>query len=209
MVISHEKIEYAMAADVIGSDRYNGAFYYSREIVKYFIPKIKTDRNWITVNFKDSHIGCSHAIVFVHNHEHCPEWYEWLSKYDDLILVCSKRDDMAKVEHLGKPIFLPLSVDVEEVQKYKRKKTKDVAFAGRHERAKELDLRGGMDYISNIPREKFLAELAKYKKVYALDRCAIEAKILGCELLSPDEWEIIDSRDAADMLQKELDKIDR
>jgi hypothetical protein len=60
-----------------------------------------------------------------------------------------------------------------------------------------------------------LKELAKYKRAYAIDRCAIEAKVLGCELLKLDTrysvdnvGEVLDNRDAAKILQKELDKID-
>ena len=58
-------------------------------------------------------------------------------------------------------------------------------------------------------REQLLRKLADYKTVYALDRVAIEAQILGCNVLPwPDRWKVIDSLEAAEMLQKELDKID-
>ena len=60
-----------------------------------------------------------------------------------------------------------------------------------------------------------LAEMAKYKRVYAVGRSAIEAKILGCKVMPYDErfpdpgrWQILDTRDAARMLQNKLNSID-
>ena len=74
----------------------------------------------------------------------------------------------------------------------------------------------GVVYLRNMPREKILTELAKFRKAYAIDRCAIEAKVLGCELLEietaygcDDIGRVLDNRDAAKILQKELDKLDK
>ena len=68
----------------------------------------------------------------------------------------------------------------------------------------------------NIPREELLKWIAPYKKCYAIGRCAIEAKVLGCEILpfydpfpDPEFWQVIDNKEAAKMLQAELDKIDK
>ena len=73
-----------------------------------------------------------------------------------------------------------------------------------------------IDYIEGLPREELLAEMAKYKKVYAVGRTAIEAKILGCEVLpyddrypDPEIWQVLDNRDAAKILQEKLDEIDK
>jgi hypothetical protein len=70
--------------------------------------------------------------------------------------------------------------------------------------------------LSGMPRALLLAEMAKYEKVYAVGRTAIEAKILGCEILpyddrfpDPEIWQILDSSKAAEILQKKLDKIDK
>lgn len=213
MIINHERPEYLKAAARIGKNKYNGAYYYSKEICDSIIPNIRTDRNWITVNLRADKIGCDHAIFFVHNHPHCPEWYEWLTEHKDLIMVCSSHKDMPKIEHIGKPVFLPLSVDIEYVKKFRTEKTKDVAFAGRPEKAYGCRLPRDIDYISLLPREEFLSELAKYKRVYAVDRVAIEARILGCEVIpydyeSVDTGEIIDTSEAVRMLQEELDRID-
>lgn len=213
MIIDHTHPAYIKARNAIGKDRWNGAYYYSKEIVENIIPRVKTDRNWITINLRRDRIGCDHAIFFIHNHPHCPEWYEWLSVYQDLILVCSCREDMEKLTHLGTPIYLPLSIDVEYVKSFRTKKTKEIAFAGRPEKSWGYDLPEGIEYVYYLPREEFLTELAKYKKVYAVDRASIEAKVLGCEVLpygynTVDPGRILDTKDAANMLQDMLDEID-
>ncbi len=68
----------------------------------------------------------------------------------------------------------------------------------------------------NLPREELLPEIAKYKECYAIGRTAIEAKILGCEIKvcdsrypDPNFWQVLDNKEAAKMLQNELDKIDK
>lgn len=210
--IDHTTPAYKKLRSRIGKSRWNGAYYYSIEICKRIIPNVKTDRPWITINTNGLISAFDRAIVFAHNHKGCPSHYEWLKGYKDLIFVCSERDDMPKLEHLGTPIYLPLSVDVEYVKKFrKEQKTKDVAFFGRTERIKEIAdyLPEGIEYVSGMDRERLLRRLADYKTVYALDRVAIEAQILGCNVLPyPDRWKVIDNLEAAQMLQKELDKID-
>jgi hypothetical protein len=66
-----------------------------------------------------------------------------------------------------------------------------------------------------MPQSKLLREMAKYKKIYASGRTAIQAKILGCEVLPhetnfPDSgfWKVIDNKDAAKMLLAKLNEID-
>ena len=196
-------------------NKYNGAFFYSKEIVKYIIPNVKTDRNWITVNIPGS--GCDHAIVFIHNNLNPEERYAWLAKYKDLVLVCGIKETMPKVAHLGTPIYLPLSVDVANICQYKAPKTKDSAFVGRpiKRRYNGVILPDNIDYIEGLPRTKLLAEMAHYKNIYAVGRCAIEAKVLGCKVKrydprfpDPDLWEVIDNSEAAVMLQVILNRID-
>ena len=123
-----------------------------------------------------------------------------------------------KVKQYGKAIYLPLSVDVEYVTRFRAaRKTKDTCFVGRPvKRTKQLP--AGIDYLQSMPRELLLTELAQYEKAYAVDRCAIEAKILDCEVLdygynygvphSPDFWEIIDNSEAAEMLNVMVRNID-
>lgn len=212
LIISHEHPEYRKARSLIGKDKWNGAYYYSIEICENIIPLVKTDRPWITINVKDRRLGRDRAIVFVHNHKQCPQTYDWLAGYKDLVFVCSEKADMPKLEYLGTPVFLPLSVDTGYVEQFRSKKIKDVAFAGRPERAREYRLPDGIDCFGHLPREEFLAELAKYRQIYAVDRVAIEAKVLGCEVLMPesvqDHWPVLDNKDAAKLLQEKLNEID-
>ena len=210
MIFNHEAPEFT------NNPRYNknnGAYWYSVEIAEHFIPHIETDRNWVT-------LGCygkcfDHSIVFAHSNLN-PDVYTYLEPFDDLILVCSWPQQMEAVKRYGKPVFLPMSVDINLVEQFKREKDKDICFAGRAEKCTdELRYTQGLDFISEVNRKTFLTELARYRRVYAIDRVAIEAKILGCEVLpydkrfpDPDFWEVIDSKDAAQMLQGILDDID-
>lgn len=194
--------------------KYNGALYYSREIVENIIPLVETDRNWITVNVKG--YGCDHSIMFVHNNL-SPENYDWLRQYKDIVLVCGVPETCEKVAHLGKTIYLPLSVDVDYVKQFKLPKEErhGAAFAGRRVKAKYGTLPDGIDYICGVTREVMLQEMAKHEYIYAVGRCAIEAKILGCKLKAYDNrypstklWKVLDNKEAAKILQKELDQID-
>ena len=219
---THEHPTYKKARAKIGKSKWNGAYYYSKEICERIIPNVKTDRTWITVNLKDPMAACDHAIVIVHNHRNCPNCYKWLTRYDDLVFVCSEQPDIPKLEKMGRDhgkkwqgITLPLSVDVEYVKQFRREKTKDVAFCGRVQRQEGQKFPEGTDFICNVPRTKLLEKMAEYRKVYATDRCAIEALILGCEILpfdpkhpDPEKWEILDNLEAAQILQMKLDLID-
>lgn len=216
MIIDHNNLRYQRIRENAGANMYNGAYYYSREIVKNIIPKVKTDRNWITVNVEGA--GCSHAIVFIHNNLQ-PERYEWLYKYGftDLILVCGLERTCEMVKHLGTPIYLPLSIDLEYIKKFQDiEKTKDAAYAGRKSKTNMGRLPDGIDYLCGMKRVQFLKHMAEYKNVYAVGRTAIEAKALGCRVLpfderfpDPDIWQVIDNSVAAEILQQQLDIIDR
>ena len=204
-IFSHESPEYT-------NTKPSGALEYSKEIVKYFIPNIKTDRNWVTINLAG--YCYDHSIVFIHNNL-TTELYEWLKDFDDLILVCSQPETMEKVKEYGHPIYLPLSVDVKEVEKYKTAKTKARAYAGRKGKYASRNARN-CDRLEDLPREELLARMAEYYSVYAVGRTAIEAKILGCRIAKYDprypdinRWQILDSMDAVKILQEELDKAER
>ena len=204
-IFSHESPEYT-------NTKPNGALEYSKEIVKYFIPNIKTDRNWVTINLAG--YCYDHSIVFIHNNL-TTELYEWLKDFDDLILVCSQPETMEEVKEYGHPIYLPLSVDVKEVEKYKTAKTKARAYAGRKGKYASRNARN-CDRLEDLPREELLTRMAEYYSVYAVGRTAIEAKILGCRIAPYDprypdinRWQILDSMDAVKILQEELDKAER
>lgn len=212
MIISHEHRKYIRKSGRIGAGRFNGAFYYSQEICRYIIPSVRTDRNWVTINIPG--IGVDHAIVFIHNNLH-PENYDWLSKYDDLILVCGVPETVDKVSHLGKAMYLPLSVKVSEVEKFRCKKTEEVCYVGRKGKRTDIPFPTCTHFIEGLPREQLLRRVAKYRKAYAVGRAAIEAKILDCEILPYDErfpdpgiWQIADSSQAAEILQKQIDEVD-
>lgn len=214
MIIDHTHPEYkAKNNKLINGNKYNGAYYYSRDIVKYIIPNVKTDRNWVTVRLPDEPIS-DHSIVFIHNNRN-PNYYEYLRNYHDLILVCSTERTATNVSYFGLSIVLPLSVNVKAVEKFKVKnKTKDVAYAGRLMKMNNK-IPSSADILTNMPQSKLLREMAKYHKIYAVGLTAIQAKILGCEIgvydsLYPDPkfWKVVDCLDAAKMLQKKLDEID-
>lgn len=212
MIIDHTHPEYLKLWDALAADRYNGAWYYSQEIVKNIIPRVKTKRNWVTVNIPGR--AADDAIVFIHNNLY-PELYDWLKHYNDLVLVCGTVETAERMSYLAPALYLPLSVDIAEVSQYKAPKTRGAAFAGRISKANKAKLPPNIDKITGLDRPDFLSQMARYKEIYAVGRTAIEAKILGCEVKpydprfpDPDVWQIYDNREAAEMLQKALDEHD-
>ena len=216
MIISHEHPKYITTRNKMQSGMYNGAYYYSRDITRNLIPNVETNRPWVTINIPGECVD--NAIVFIHANKHL-ERYNWLRRYRNLVLVVSSVPARRFAQQLGKVIFLPLSVDVSEVEKYKTKKTKDACYAGNRWAFKERDIRryvsADTDFLGEMPREELLKEIAPYKTCYAIGRTAIEAKVLGCDIKvcdsrypNPDFWEVIDNKEAARKLQAELDIID-
>lgn len=228
MIIDHNHPEYIERRNNLGNGKYNGCYYYSVEIVRNIIPRVKTRRGWNTIG-RDVEGMSNSMIVFLHDNS-TPWNYDWLKNYDDLVLVCSSQYTADSVKYWGHTILLPMSVDTEYVKQFKTEKTKDTCFVGNKwvkdnvrfaiipnssPKESSFHIPGKVDFFSSLPREKLLKELAKYKRAYAIDRCAIEAKVLGCELLELDTrysvdnvGEVLDNRDAAKILQEELDKID-
>lgn len=216
MIISHTHYRYQRISENAGVNRYNGAYYYSQEIVKNIIPNVKTDRNWITINIPG--VGCNHALFFVHNNLQ-PEKYDWIRQYgfQDVILVCGTTETWRHYHEEGhKAIHLPLSIDVEYVKQFRMEKTKEAAFAGRKSKTIFGSLPEGIDHLSGMKREDLLRRMASYKKIYAVGRTAIEAKALGCEVLpydvrypDPARWKVLDNKEAAKILQEKLQIIDR
>ncbi len=212
MIIDYQHPAYQMKYRAMygGNGKYNGAYYYSKEIRELLIPKIKTDRNWVTINIPG--FGADHSIVFVHNNL-ATDHYDWMAKYKDLVLVVGVPETASKVAHLGKTIYLPLPIDEANVAQYIVEKDKEVCYAGRGRKFVGKKVEG--DPICDVPREEMLERMAHYKKCYAVGRTAIEARILGCEILPYDErfpdtsiWQPFTYEDAAARLQKELDMID-
>lgn len=211
-IIDHTCAEYKKKWLSAGFQRYNGAYFYSLELVNNIIPHIHTDRNWVTINIPGKCFD--HSIVFIHNNKN-PERYEWLKNYKDLVLVCGVPQTCEKVKKYGTPIYLPLSVDVDEIKKHIHTKIHDKAYAGRSTKRLGIRFPKGTKFIQALPRDKFLDVLSQYKQVYAVGRVAIEAKILGCEILpydprypDPSIWKIIDNSEIISILQSRLDEID-
>lgn len=214
LIINHDNPKYRKKWKTLGPNKWNGAFYYSKEICKYMIPNVDTDRNWITINVPGE--AADHSIVFIHNNLF-PEHYDWLSDYKDLILVCGIRETAQKVRHLGKTIVLPLSIDVNYVKQFiVEEKTKEVAYVGRPNKRFGYEFPPGTEFLEGLPRTKLLPELAKFKKCYSVGRLAIEAKALNVKVLPydprfprPSRWKVLDSLDAAKILQEKINKIDK
>lgn len=204
-----------------GEGAHNGAYYYSQEIVKNIIPNIQTWRPWDTLGMKFLK-SYDHAIVFLH---HCLNWervYHWLRRYKDQVLVCSTMPTLewAKTVYSAHPVLLPLSIDVEYVKQFKTKKTKRACYAGNRWAFKREDEKVNIpNYVDfpppNMPREEMLKWVAEYREIYAIGRCALEGKALGCKIKpfyhiypDPSYWRLLDNKDAAEYLQEQLDILD-
>lgn len=199
----------------MGFCRFNGAYYYAKEIEENIIPHVETDRNWVLLNLKGH---CyDHSIVFAHQNI-LTNVYEWLKDYKDLVIVVGVKSSINKLKKYGKVIYLPLSINVKELDIYKKliKKDRDVAYAGR--KAK-LGYEGvnipKCDHITDVNRDQMLTQMARYHNIYAVGRTAIEAKALGCNVLpydprypDPSIWQVVDNSEAADILNKKLKEID-
>lgn len=216
MILDTTHPEYIKLRRKTGKGKFNGCYYYSREIVENIIPRINTKRDWNVVG-KD--ITGMHDGMIVFLHDNSTPWnYKWLKKYKDLILICSSKYTADSVKFSGKTIILPMSIDTEYVKRFRvAKKTKGTCFVGNvwvRENADSRDFPDKVDFFSGWSRTKLLKEVAKYRRALAIDRCAQECQVLGCELLpldtryGCDSTKVLDNRDAAKILQAELDKIE-
>lgn len=210
MIIDHNHPEYVKLRKKTGKGKYNGCYYYSKEIVDNIIPRVKTTRDWNTVGreLEGMHDG---MIVFLHDNA-TPWHYDWLKNYNDLVLVCSSTYTYESVQYWGEPILLPMSIDTEYVKQFRTKKTKDTCFVGNSWVRANCSSRipDNVDFFSSMPREELLKAVAPYRKAMAIDRCAQECQVLGCELLplktryGCDSTNVLDNRDAAEILQQIL-----
>jgi len=185
------------------------------------IPLIETKRPFVTINTGKAY---NHAIVFIHSNIKLESTYKYLHNYKDLILVCGLPETQLKMSTLfpeHRSIYLPLSVDVDEVKKYYipfEDKPYEKCYAGR---AGKFSIGNDplamfkVKMITNLPREELLKEMAKYKYVYAVGRVAIEAQIVGSKVLNYDKrfapnvtWDIEDNKDMAILLNKMIQGLD-
>lgn len=205
-IISHESECYKK----LHMDHHDGAYWYSKEFVERIIPKIKTDRPFVTINVKEECMD--DAIVVIHNNDH-PERYTWLTPYKNLILLCSKINTLKVVCEMFPQyhcVYLPMSVDKKYIEKFKvPKKTKKACYFGRLVKCPEDIMKDDkIDKLGNMEREELLHEVAKYRTVYAVGRCAIEAHILGAKVYSDEDYPILDNLDVVPILQRFINEID-
>lgn len=220
MIIDTTHPAYQELRNALPFGKNNGAYFYSQEIVKNIIPNVRTDRHWNTLG--NQGLGSfDHAIVFIHHNIDHDRHYAWLKDYKDQVLVCSVPQTYRWALRHGKAIFLPLSIDVGYVKQFATEKTKDACYAGNKWRFKMRDIVRyvplGVDFPpDDLEREDLLRFMAPYRRVYAIGRTALEAKVLGAKIEVVDRryphtdyWEVLDNRKAAEILQEELDKIDK
>lgn len=211
-ILNHNSATYRQRAPYAWQQR-NGAYYYSKEICDNIIPRVQTNRPWVTVN--DYKTCFDDAIVFIHNNLH-PENYEWLAKFKNLVLVCSQQSTCDAVAHLGRTLHLPLSIDIDYVRRFAKPKQYECAFVGRRSKMSLGEVPEGTVILCGMPRELLLAKMACFEQVYAVGRCALEALALDCKLLAydyrfPDTsvWKLLDNKEAAKILQEKLNEIDK
>lgn len=221
ILLNHDDPEYIRKRNALRTGRNNGGYWYSREICKNIIPRVKTNRPWVTLRVGDR---CADgAIFFVHANTDWEIKLGWLRRYKDLILVVSSPATQRWCEENvpeAHTIFIPLSIDTEYVKTFQTKKNKETCYAGNAWYFQSEYIGRNVPYgtkkFINLERDDLLRAMAPFRKVYAIGRTALEAKVLGCEILpfddrypDPEFWKLIDNREAAEMLQEELDKIDK
>lgn len=208
MIISHEDETYRLLCE-------NGAHIYSELICKFFVPNIQTDRNWVTINVGKCY---DHSIVFIHSNLNTLQKYAYLKDYKDLILVCSQYSTMKAVQKLGKTIYLPLSIDTQYVENFRKlQHEKNVCYAGRRGKVDYDAMRKmNVDMLCDLSHEELLKRMADYKYVYAVGLTALEAMCLNCNLLAYDTrfpdisvWKVKDIRTMIPILQQKLDECDK
>lgn len=212
MIFSHLNQEWIDTHVGIG----NGAYWYSKELLENIVPNIKTKRSWCLINVNNQ---CEDgSIVFIHNNKN-PERYEWLSNYKDLILVCSQPKTLKFMIEMFPQfhvILLPLSIDINFVKQFKvKRKTRNTAYFGRKEKCPQAIMDDSkIAKIYGLEREKLLKEVAKYKNVYAIGRCALEAKCLDCNVIGHEgeyenvDFKLLDNKEVIPELQRLINEID-
>lgn len=199
-----------------GITRNNGSYWYAREIEEIILPKIDKKLLIVTAaaTIYHRHEIPDNAIVVCHDNRTTVKSYGFLFK-KNILWICSKQSTVNTIIKEGdRAVYVPLSIDTEYVKKFKRKKTKDIAFVGNAWGFKKnylSSLPKNIAQISNLERDDLLREIAQYKKVIAEGRCLMEAQALGCkcevpkyENLESVYVDLLDSRDAIPLWQEAL-----
>lgn len=217
--ITTDHVDYkAIRKNLPESEKHNGLHHYATYIEKHFIPNVKTDRPWNTLGL----LTCGAEdgmIVFIHSNLTPDERYAWLKKYKDIVCVCGTKATAEKMKSIANTIYLPLSVDTEELAKYRCKKLYDSCYAGNLWGFKKefIDkyVPSDVPKYGKMPRNELLRAIAPYKNVYAVGITAIEARALGCNILKcddrfdPEDFPLFDVKDAIKLLEEQLAELDR
>ena len=174
------------------SSKKNGAYWYGLEIETNILPKI--DANVIVyvngASLYEAREVPDGSVVVTHDNANTERTYRKLFK-KNVLFICSKQSTADKLAKIGeKAAYIPLSIDMAYVAKYKRaKKTKDTAFVGNawsFKRDYLASLPKTIKQLSDMPREELLTEMSKYKNIIAEGRCMMEAQILGAKTSLPE-----------------------
>ena len=203
------------------TDRFNGAYYYSKDLENLVCPLLETKRPINLLGMKSCG-GVDGMIVFVHQYVDVARNYAWLKQFNNLIIVSSDHRADRILRHLGKVVHLPLSVDTVEIAKHRvERKDQYACYYGNPWGFKRQEIHElvppEVHRFGTMPREKAWDVIAHYQYCYAIGLCALEAQQLGCKLRQsryryPNparSFPVLDCRDAAKMLQKALDLIDK
>jgi hypothetical protein len=215
IIQDHNTTEYKAAQSKLNRGKFNGAYFYSKEIVDCFIPQIKTTYNWQTINHQKAP---EHCIVFVHSNNALHR-YDYLLKYKDIILVCSTHNSLNELKKKGhkKVIYVPLSIDTDYLDNFKMDKKYGTIAAGNlwafTPETKVMFIRNRIKHYHDIPREDLLKLMAKSKTVYAIGRTAMEAIYLGANVIQPDKEYPVEKyttyftqKQAIEILRKEIER---
>lgn len=196
----------------------NGSYWYAKELEEIILPKINLDIFIVTAGAKlyKAYEIPDGAVVVCHDNRDTQNSYGKLFG-KDILWVCSKHSTVDTLRSYGeKAVYVPLSIDSKYVKKFKRKKTKDIAFVGNAWAFKESYLKSlpsDIVQLSGLQRNDLLKEMAKYKRVIAEGRCLMEAQALGskCEVPKYENIEavyvdLLDSRDAIPFWRNALQK---
>lgn len=177
-----------------GDGRFNGAYWYAKEIEDIILPEIKSNAfiNTVAVAIHLPYQIPIGAFVVAHdNHQTIQRYRKLFNK--GITWICSLDTTQMVLEQAGeKTAFIPLSVDSEYVSQFETtEKTEGTAFFGnswgfKQKYLNELKKGGEVAILSKAPRHDLLAKVAKYENVIAEGRCAIEAQMLGCNVTAPD-----------------------
>ena len=168
----------------------NGAYFYPLEIENDILADFKhLDLLVITaaaLRYNPRHIP-NGSIVICHDYTRPLITYaKFLNK--DILWICSSEKAVKQfTDKNERAVFIPLSIDVDYVKKFKTTKTKDNAFVGNVWSYKQEYVNGleDVDIITELPRDELLKQMAQYKHVIAEGRCQMEALALGCKVSTP------------------------